>query len=180
MQGYVDYARTSDRVRTRRRPRGEHAYRQPRHLAALLEASAFVIHDCPAGDALPSIDHVAVGNSGVWVIANRSVPISRVRLSRSLINAPKLLVGDDDHTHLLELLDRQRKAVCHALADQPHVPVNTALCFAGGQYPLFGTLATGGHLIVPPHDLAAHVASSGPLTRAESRAVVAQLDARLG
>lgn len=180
MQGYVEYARTSERVRTRRRPRGEHAHHQPRHLAALLEARAFVIHDAPVDGNLPSIDHVAVGRSGVWVIVSRRVGISRVQLRRSLVSAPKLLVGDTDRTDLLALVDRQRKAICETLADQPHVPVHTAISIAGGQYPLFGTLSTAGHLVLPSTALADEVASSGPLSRAEARAVAALLDARLG
>ncbi|MDQ8045027.1 MAG: hypothetical protein AAGC46_10210, partial [Solirubrobacteraceae bacterium] len=167
MQGYVDYARTSDRVRTRRRPRDERTRQQPRHLAALLEARAFVIHDCPVGSGLPSVDHVAVGSSGVWVIVSRRVSISRVQLRRSLVGPTKLLVGSTDRSELLALADRQRKAVCETLADQPDVPVHTAITFAGGQYPLFGTLSTAGHRILPPTALADEVSASGPLSRAE-------------
>lgn len=146
----------------------------------MLERSAFLLHDvAPAGAAGPSIDHVAVGTSGVWVIASRPIALKRVRIHRPLFGPSTLRVGGDDHTALLDLLDRQRTLLCGALADLPHVPLHTALSFTGGQFPLLGTLTLGGHVILRPTELAKRVAARGPLRRSESREVAGLLHERL-
>lgn len=173
--------RAHGRVRTRRSARAVPGSEPAqRHLAVMLERCAFALHGCATDDAGTRIDHLAVGPSGVWVVASRRVALERIQLRRSLRAAPALRVGGVDRPELLELLDRQRLLVCSVLADQPHVPVHTALCFAGGEFPLLGSLSSGGHHILPPAELAARVGAAGPLRRSESRFVAQLLDERLG
>lgn len=150
------------------------------HLAAQLERSAFVLHDLVVAGGTLSIDHVAVASSGIWVIASQPVTLERVTVHRPFRGIATLRVGDHNYTDLATDLDRQRTAICAALADQPHVPIRTAICFPGGQFPLLGTLMIDGHLVLPPSDLVAHVTTHGALRRSEGRHVAGLLARRLG
>ena len=149
------------------------------HLAALLERSSFVIDHALADPALAPIDHVAVAASGVWVITARPTNLQRVSVRRSFRHAARLCVGTTDRSDLIALLDGQRTAVCGALADHPHVPVHTAICFPGGEFPLLGSLSVGGHAVRSPRQLADEVAHGGPLRRSECRELASLLAQRL-
>ena len=81
----------------------------------------------------------------------------------------KLYVGGHDKTAWLEGLDKQRDAVTFALGygqvDAP-IPISVALCFVGGDLPVFDRLAIGDVAIYGSRELGRRLKkSSGRLGR---------------
>jgi hypothetical protein len=75
-----------------------------------------------------SIDHIAIGPSGVYVIdtSNQLGPVVR--------RDTRLFVGTDDRSDLLAAMKVRVDAVASALGDL-HLPVSRALCFVADDWP---------------------------------------------
>lgn len=126
------------------------------------------------------MDHVVVTSSGVWIVAREHVRCARVSVRSRYSSRPTLRIGQRDRTTLIDALDRQATAVRGLLFDQLDVPVHTALCLPGAEFPLLRSLSIGDHLIVRPPQLLDHLERRGPVKRVRAREVAGLLDARLG
>lgn len=139
-----------------------------------------MLHHRLARHDLPMIDHVVVAASGVWIVSREHVRCARVSVRGRLSATPKLRIGQRDRTTLVDALDRQATAVRGLLFDQLDVPVHTALCLPGAEFPLLRSLSIGDHLIVRPPQLMDHLERRGPVKRVQAREVAALLHTRLG
>ena len=106
-----------------------------RSLAGVLDRLApdgvLALHHRQVPEGGPTIDHLAVAPSGIWVLdARRLAGPIRWRAARSG-GRPRLVVNRRDETGLLVRLDRQVREVRRALfeRDVPDVRVRGALCF---------------------------------------------------
>lgn len=169
---------TTPAIRSRRAVRD--AASADRHLAAELERRGFVLHHRLARHDLPMIDHVVVAASGVWIVSREHVRCARVTVRSRMSAQPSLHIGKRDRTALIDDLDRQATAVRGLLFDELDVPVHTALCLPGAEFPLLRSLSIGDHVIVRPPQLLDHLERRGPLKRIRAREIAALLDARLG
>lgn len=150
-----------------------------RSLAAELELRGFALHRRIAHPDLPTIAHVVVAASGVWVVGREQVHCARVSVRSRLGSRPSLRVGGRDRTTLIDQLDRQVTAVRGLLFDHLDVPVQAALCLPGAEFPLLRTLSVDDHLVLRPAQLLDQVDRRGPVKRSHCRAVAAALDERL-
>ena len=174
---------TADRTPRAMAARTAHPTATPhrdRSLTAELERRGFVLHGRIAAPDLPTIDHVVVARSGVWLVARTHVHCARVSVRPRLTGRSSLRVGGRDRTALVDDLSRQVTAVRGALYDALDVPVRAALCLPGAEFPLLRTLTIDDHLVVRPGQLLEHIGRRGPLTRTRGRSITAKLDARLG
>lgn len=171
-------AATTPAIRSRRAVRD--AASADRHLAAELERRGFVLHHRLARHDLPMIDHLVVASSGVWIVSREHVRCARVSVRGRLSARPTLRIGQRDRTVLVDDLDRQALAVRGLLFDQLDVPVQTALCLPGAEFPLLRSLSIGDHVIVRPPQLLDHLGRRGPVKRIRAREIAALLDTRLG
>lgn len=171
-------APTSTAVRSRRAVRD--AASADRHLAAELERRGFVLHRRLVRADLPVLDHVVVASSGIWLVSREHVRCARVTVRGRYSSRPTLRVGQRDRTALIDDLDRQTTALRGLLFDQLDVPIRTALCLPGAEFPLLRTLTIDDHLIVRPPQLLDHLERRGPVKRTRARELAALLDARLG
>jgi hypothetical protein len=174
----VAFAPTERAVRVRRRTHT--ADERDRSLAAELERRGFVLSRRVARPDLPSIDHLVVAPSGVWVVGRTHVNCARVTVRPRLTGRASLRVGGRDRTALIDDLGRQVTAVRGTLYDALDVPVNAALCLPGAEFPLMRTLSVDDHLVLRTTQLLDQLERKGPLKRTRCREVAAILDARLG
>jgi hypothetical protein len=164
-------------VRTRRPSRT--ADERDRSLVAELERRGFVLSRRIARPDLPTIDHLVVAASGVWVVARQHVDCARVSVRPRFTGRPALRVGGRDRTALIDDLGRQVTAIRGTLFDSLDVPVHAALCLPGAEFPLMRTLSVDDHLVLRTTQLLDQLERKGPLKRTRCREVAALLDARL-
>jgi hypothetical protein len=107
---------------------------------------AIVLHDRQMPRGRGNIDHLAIAPTGVYVIDAKDIT-GKVRVSRPLFGAAKLLVEGRNSSRLVDRLDRQVAAVRKALGDMGHadVPVLGVFCFIKADLPLFGSSEIRGH-----------------------------------
>jgi hypothetical protein len=140
-------------------------------------ARVVLLHHRAASDAVPRLDHLAVGPSGVWVTHSR-VPSGRVETRQPMFGRTKLTIGGRERMDLLATLEAQRTEIARALAlDHPTVDVRSALCFADTEPPLQRLLYLGSYLFFGTESLAVHLGSDGPLEPATVQAVAETLEA---
>jgi hypothetical protein len=130
----------------------------------LADAAVRTVHDrrVPGSDA--NIDHIAIAPSGVYVIDAKNYT-GRPRVdsySGSDATPRRLLIGRDDHTHLVHAVRRQVRVVEAAL-DDPSVPVRGILCFVGVEWEVINGYLVHGVGITSPEGVAALLATAGPL-----------------
>ena len=96
-----------------------------------------LLHDRVVPRTLGSIDHLAVAQSGIWVIdANSSAGLVERRDVGAWLNVDhRLYVGGRNHTRLVDGLGWQVGAVESALGDLD-LPVHGALCFTDAAWPV--------------------------------------------
>ena len=119
------------------------------------------------------IDMIAISAAGILVVDVKHYKDAKVEVRRSgglfSPRTEKLYVGGRDKTAWLEGLDKQRDAVTFALGygqvDAP-IPISVALCFVGGDLPVFDRLAIGDVAIYGSRELGRRLKkSSGRLGR---------------
>jgi hypothetical protein len=86
------------------------------------------LHDRAIPGSRAGVDHVAIGPSGVYVIATN---LHRGHVER---RDNRLFVDDRDRTDLAIAMSHRVAAVSSALRDL-RVPISRALCFVGGEWP---------------------------------------------
>ena len=130
----------------------------------LADAAVRTVHDrrVPGSDA--NIDHIAVAPSGVYVIdAKNYSDRPRVDTYAGSDTTPRrLLIGREDHTHLVHAVRRQVRVVEAAL-DDPTVPVRGILCFVGDEWEVINGYLVHGVGITSPEGVASLLATVGPL-----------------
>jgi hypothetical protein len=87
------------------------------------------LHDRAIPGSRAGVDHVAIGPSGVYVIATHP---HRGQVER---RDNRLFVDDRDRTDLAIAMSHRVAAVSSALRDL-RIPISRALCFVGGEWPL--------------------------------------------
>lgn len=179
----LDFGRPTPQVRAPipARPVRSDAPASDRSLTAELERRGHLLSRRIAHDDLPTIDHLVVVPSGVWIVARKHVDCARVSVRRPrLTGRPTLRAGSRDLTAYVDFLTPQVTALRGHLFDFLDVPVQAALCLPGGEFPLLRLLSIDDHLIARPSQLLEHVGRKGPIKRTRCREVAAALDARLG
>ena len=135
------------------------------------------VHDrrVPGSDA--NIDHIAIAPSGVYVIdAKNYSGRPRVDTYAGSDTTPRrLLIGREDHTHLVHAVRRQVRVVEAALDDLA-VPVRGILCFVGVEWEVINGYLLHRVGVTSPEGVAALLALPGPLAAAR----VETLHRRLG
>lgn len=86
------------------------------------------LHDRAIPGSRAGVDHVAIGPSGVYVIATNP---HRGQVER---RDNRLFVDDRDRTDLAIAMSHRVAAVSSALRDL-RIPISRALCFVGGEWP---------------------------------------------
>ncbi len=126
-----------------------------------------------------SIDHIAVGPSGVTVIDAKRYR-GRIEVERRGETTEHLLLGRRDCTQLVDSVIAQADAVRVILADGRHsaVPVRAVLCFVEGDWPWSGSFEVRGVPVVTPRE-ASKLCASGELPAATVTEVAEALSARL-
>jgi hypothetical protein len=111
-----------------------------------------------------NIDHLAIAPSGVYVIDAKNIS-GKVRVSRPLFGAAKLLVKGSDRSRLVDGLDRQVAAVRQALDRLGHadIAVVGVFCFTKADLPLVGRSEIRGHRLHYVPRLARKLNRSGSL-----------------
>jgi hypothetical protein len=129
------------------------------------KGDAIILHDRRMPRGRGNIDHLAIAPSGVYVIDAKDIS-GKVRVSRPLFGAAKLLVKGRNRSKLVDGVDRQVMAVRRALTDigRTDVPVLGVFCFtAKADFPLIGRSEIRGHRLHHRRALARKLNGSGPL-----------------
>jgi hypothetical protein len=121
------------------------------------------LHDRRMPGSRGTIDHIAIGPSGVTVIDAKRYR-GRIAVERELVDA----------------VEAQADAVRGTLADGPHanVPVRAVLCFVDGDWPWSGPLGVRGVPVLGPRE-AAKLCAVGGLPAAAVTEIAEALRARL-
>jgi hypothetical protein len=129
-----------------------------------------------------NIDHIAVTQSGVWVIDAKTHQGSlEVRRSGGLFSprVEALYINGRDQTRLVHGLLKQVDAVRHELsAVEADVAVMGALCFVGTELPWFGSSSIAEVPLVGRRGLAKLLLRPGDVSAADRQAVATFLDQR--
>src|SRR5664279_469789 len=128
------------------------------------KGDAIVLHDRRMPASRANIDHLAIAPTGVYVIDAKDIT-GKVRVSRPLLGAAKLLVKGRNRSRLIDGLDRQVAAVRQALSElgRSDVPVQGVFCFTKADLPLLGSSAVRGHRLHHRRAVARKLNRSGPL-----------------
>lgn len=128
------------------------------------KGDAIVLHDRRMPASRANIDHLAIAPTGVYVIDAKDIT-GKVRVSRPLLGAAKLLVKGRNRSRLVDGLDRQVAAVRQALSElgRSDVPVQGVFCFTKADLPLLGSSAVRGHRLHHRRAVARKLNRSGPL-----------------
>ena len=112
--------------------------RLARHLQRALADRVVLLHDRTVPRTLGTIEHLAVAESGIWVIDanNSSGSVERRDVGPWLSVDHRLYVGGRNVTRLVDELGWQVGAVESALGDLD-LPVHGALCFTDASWQLF-------------------------------------------
>ena len=111
-----------------------------------------------------NIDHIAIAPSGVWVVDPKCYR-GEIVVRKRLFGAAKLIVAGRNRTNLVDNLERQVETVRSLVSDD--VPVRGALCFVGGDLPLFGTPTVRDVPLLHRRSLCRELNRRGPLGPAE-------------
>lgn len=136
------------------------------------KGGAVILHDRRMPRGRGNIDHLAIAPTGVYVIDAKNIN-GKVRVSRPLIGAAKLLVERRNRSGLVDGLDRQVAAVRRALGDlgRADVPVVGVFCFTKADLPLVGSAEIRGHRLHHRRALARKLNRSGTLSGAAVEAL---------
>lgn len=152
-----------------------------RRVAAALDPAlaghGWLLNDRQMPGAGGNIDHVAVAQSGVWVVdaKNYRGRVQRRQRSSWFSADVRLVVAGHDRTAALDAVARQVAAVASVL-DDPEVPLHAALCIVGAEWPWFARrFELREVLVTGPRQLARAVTATGPLGPGRVAAVHATL-----
>jgi hypothetical protein len=137
--------------------------RVARALRKRLAASVVLLHDRHIPRSTANIDHIAIAESGVWVIDSKRCS-GKVCIDRPLFGKAKLVVAGRNKTKLIEGLQRQVdvvRPVVQAVSDI--TPVHGALCFVDADLPLVFKLSFNGFPLLYPRQLARRISARGPV-----------------
>lgn len=137
--------------------------RVARQLRKHVGAGVALLHDRHIPRSTANIDHIAIAESGVWVIDSKRCS-GKVSIDRPLFGKAKLVVGGRNKTKLIEGLQRQVdvvRPVVQALSDI--TPVHGALCFVDADLPLLSKLSFNGFALLYPRQLAKRINAPGPV-----------------
>jgi Nuclease-related domain len=139
-----------------------------------------VLHDRRTPEARVSIDHVAIGPGGVYVVAAKlSRGIVRPRPAGLGRREQRVFVGANDQTKLIAKVRAQADAIGRALRGTP-IPVTAAVCFVDAQWPIPARpFELRGVWIGWPDSLPDLVGRPGLLDAEAMRATAEVLDRRL-
>jgi len=175
LAGPVDYLLKEQASERAWRRGAEEEERAGRLLEKLLEGSGVrLLHDrdVPGGHA--SLDHIAVGPTGVTLIDTKCWR-GKVRVRRG-----RLWVAGLDRTEIIEGLRRQMEVVRLGLATCHDIPVNGAICWIEVDgLPWLGRLRVDGVPIAGPRPLAENLRKHGSVPAARVGHVAHLLDSRL-
>lgn len=130
------------------------------------KGGAIILHDRAMPRSRANIDHLAIAPTGVYIIDAKDIA-GKVRVSRPLFGAAKLLVRGRNRSRLVDGLDRQVAAVRQALKDMGRGDVRTqgVFCFtARAELPLLGRPEIRGHRLHHRRALARKLNRRGPLS----------------
>jgi hypothetical protein len=172
-----------------REPQHQKAFRQGEQgeidVAASIEKAVekvggVVLHNRRMPGERGDIDHIAIVPSGIYVIDTKAV-MGKVEIRSRWFKPPRLFIGGRDRTNYLDGLDRQMKAVRHALriTEYGSAPVQAVLCFTRAQLPVLRTVEMRGHLLLYRKALAKRLTASGPLQSEHRAELGASLTAAL-
>ncbi|HEY4450520.1 MAG TPA: nuclease-related domain-containing protein [Solirubrobacteraceae bacterium] len=141
-----------------------------------------LLHDRRMPGSRANIDHIAVAQSGVYVIDAKCYR-GKIEVHEPLFGQPKLLIAGRDRTKLVAGLVKQVAAVRGALADvEPEVPVDGCFCFVAPEgrladvgLPLLRTLRVNGFPLYYSRRLAKRLNSGGALGSERAAQIHAQL-----
>lgn len=138
----------------------------------ILEAcpDVIVLHDRRVPRSKANIDHLVVGQRGIFVIDPKNYQGAlECRMVGGLFNPQqRLYVGGRDQTKLIEKVIWQMSEVRKAIGDEP-APIQGVLCFVGANWRRYFTrpLWVQGMPIMWPAKVAEHVSQEGPLSSDE-------------
>jgi hypothetical protein len=131
------------------------------------------LHDRPIPGTRATVDHIAIGPSGVYVISTNPHPGPVVRRDH------RLFVDTQDRSDLIAAMKVPVDAVAAALGDL-HLPISRALCFVDGAWPAGSPpFVLRGVWVGSTNPLYALVAQPGRLQPREITAAIELLDASL-
>ena len=140
-----------------------------------------LLHDRRMPGSRGSIDHLAIGPSGVTVIDAEN-DRGRIEVERrgGLLRerTEHLMVDGRDRTALVDGVLAQADAVRTLLAVDADIPIRAMLCFVDGDWPWSGPLELRGVPVLTPRR-AAKLCSAGPLAPRTIGELAGLLDARL-
>jgi Nuclease-related domain len=137
------------------------------------KGGTIILNDRAMPHSRANIDHLAIAPTGVYVIDAKDIS-GKVRVSRPLFGAAKLLVEGRNRSKLVDGLDRQVAAVRQALTNlgRGDVPARGVFCFtARADFPLLGPLEIRGHRLHHRRALARKLNRRGPLGTEAIRAL---------
>lgn len=161
--------------------------RQPVDVAEALRRrtpdDVVLLHDRRVPESSRRIDHVAVGSSGVWVVAvdDSTGRVERRDLGSWRMPDRRLFVAGCDRTTLVTEAAARLDAVRSIVAPLPvDAALHPVLCLPRADW---GILASPFHvdgvLVAGPRAVATAVAADGVLITADVRAIAVELDRRL-
>jgi Nuclease-related domain len=96
-----------------------------------------VLHDRRVHGTRATIDHIAVGPGGVYIIDAKlyGTMVKHRGVGKILRNDRRVRISGHDETLLVAKIGTQVNAIARALFETP-IPVTAALCFVDAQWPL--------------------------------------------
>jgi len=140
-----------------------------------------LLHDRRMPGSRGSIDHLAIGPSGVTVIdAENDRGRIEVECRGGLLRerTEHLMVAGRDRTALVDGVLAQADAVRALLAVDADIPIRAMLCFADGDWPWSGPVELRGVQVLTPRR-AAKLCAAGGVPAATVTEIAGALDARL-
>lgn len=157
-----------------------------RLLDALVDHGMVVLHDVRMPSESKKIDHVVVAPSGIHAIDSKHFPGERVELRRAkrfIGHSSALVVGERDHTHLVDNMGHQVRRIyaftndLRALDDTVVTPM---ICFVDADWRRpRRRLALGSVEILWPKVLMRLLCRPGPLGREQIEEIGCRLASRL-
>jgi hypothetical protein len=124
------------------------------------------LHDRRLPRSVANVDHIAVTQTGVWVIDAKRYSGKTTFAVADTTNGPCVVVNGRRNRRLVTSLDRQVHAVAEVLEADGHgeIPIRSALCFVDTELPLRQReVRVGPHLVTWPKRLREHLTQPGDL-----------------
>lgn len=136
-----------------------------RRLNELVSDRLLLLHDRRVPGSRANIDHIAVAQSGLFVIdAKRYKGRPRLTVEGGVLRprVEKLMVGGRDRTKVVDGVLKQVEVVRGVVRNE--LPVSAVLCFVDADWPLIGGAFTiRGVEVLWPKRLCSRLAADGPL-----------------